>query len=88
MLGGDSPCFEINNNNPCTNRYATLLKQRHVQILGRSIDLNKLICQRISASLQKSLDVAISIFDSRDITGIVVCKPGRAHDYKTIVMFC
>ena len=42
------------------HRYETLLKQRHVQLLGRSIDLNRLICQRINNSLQKSLDLSIS----------------------------
>ena len=58
-------------NYPVANRYETLLKQRHVQILGRSIDLNKLIGQRVNASLQKALDVAISRFEAGDITGIV-----------------
>lgn len=43
-----------------------------LQILGRSIDLNKLIGQRVNASLQKALDVAISRFEAGDITGIVV----------------
>ena len=43
-----------------------------LQLLGRSIDLNKLISQRISVALQKSLDVAISRFEASDITGIVV----------------
>ena len=52
-------------------RYVTLLRQRHVQLLGRSIDLNRLICQRINNSLQKSLDLAISRFEAGDITGIV-----------------
>ena len=73
MLGGDSPYLEVNNNNQFINRYQTLLKQRHVQILGRTIDLNRLIGQRINAALQKSLDVAISRFEGSDITGIVVC---------------
>lgn len=57
---------------PPANRYETLLKQRHIQLLGRSIDLNKLIAQRINAALQKSLDLAISRFEGGDITGIVV----------------
>lgn len=57
---------------PRANRYETLLKQRHVQLLGRSIDLNKLITQRINADMQKSLDLAISKFESGDITGVVV----------------
>ena len=61
-----------NINYPTANRYQTLLKQRHVQILGRSIDLNRLIGQRINAALQKSMDVAISRFEGGDITGVVV----------------
>lgn len=56
---------------PLSNRYHTLLRQRHIQLLGRSIDLNRLISQRINAALQRSLDVAISRFESGDITGIV-----------------
>ena len=42
------------------------------QLLGRSIDLNRLISQRINAALQKSLDVAIAKFESGDLTGVVV----------------
>lgn len=57
---------------PRNNRYETLLKQRHVQLLGRSIDLNKLITQRINADMQKSLELAISRFESSDISGVVV----------------
>lgn len=56
---------------PKNNRYATLLKQRHVQLLGRSIDLNKLISQRINADMQKSLELAICRFEASDITGVV-----------------
>lgn len=58
-------------NYPVANRYQTLLRQRHVQILGRLIDLNKLIGQRVNAALQKALDVAIARFEGGDITGIV-----------------
>ncbi|XP_041358058.1 cytoplasmic FMR1-interacting protein-like isoform X2 [Gigantopelta aegis] len=58
-------------NYPVANRYQTLLKQRHVQLLGRSIDLNKLVSQRINAALQKALDVAISRFEAGELTGIV-----------------
>jgi cytoplasmic FMR1 interacting protein len=57
---------------PTANRYQTLLKQRHVQLLGRSIDLNRLIAQRVNAALQKALDVAISRFEAGDITGVIV----------------
>lgn len=56
---------------PKNNRYATLLKQRHVQLLGRSIDLNKLISQRINVDIQKSLELAICRFEASDLTGVV-----------------
>lgn len=56
---------------PRANRYETLLKQRHVLLLGRSIDLNRLITQRINADMHKSLDLAISKFEAGDITGVV-----------------
>ena len=45
-----------------------------LQLLGRSIDLNRLISQLVNAALQKALDIAISRFESGDITGIVVSK--------------
>lgn len=57
---------------PPANRYETLLKQRHVQLLGRSIDLNKLITQRINSDFLKSLELAIARFEAGDITGVVV----------------
>ncbi|CAG0895532.1 unnamed protein product [Cyprideis torosa] len=56
---------------PTPNRYETLMAQRHVQLLGRSIDLNRLITQRINYAMYQSLDVAITRFESQDITGIV-----------------
>ncbi|XP_015370869.1 PREDICTED: cytoplasmic FMR1-interacting protein [Diuraphis noxia] len=56
---------------PRANRYETLLKQRHVQLLGRSVDLNKLITQRVNADMLKSLELAIAKFEGGDITGIV-----------------
>ncbi|CAH3019681.1 unnamed protein product [Porites evermanni] len=54
-----------------SNRYETLLKQRHVQLLGRSIDLNKLITQRLNNAMIRSLDCAIGRFESGDICGVV-----------------
>ncbi|NXX55980.1 CYFP1 protein, partial [Scopus umbretta] len=54
-----------------SNRYKTLLKQRHVQLLGRSIDLNRLITQRISAAMYRSMELAIGRFESEDLTSIV-----------------
>jgi len=65
---------------PPTNRFETLLSQRHVQILGRSIDLNKLLEQRLTISLQKSLDIAISKFESESLCCIV--------ELETLVEIC
>ena len=42
------------------------------QLLGRSIDLNRLITQRVSAAMYKSLELAIGRFESEDLTSIVV----------------
>ena len=56
---------------PQTNRYETLLRQRHLQILGRTIDLNRLIAQRLNAAMIKSLELAIARFESADITACV-----------------
>lgn len=42
------------------------------QLLGRSIDLNRLITQRVSAAVYKSLELAIGRFESEDLTSIVV----------------
>ncbi|KAK7888761.1 hypothetical protein WMY93_024321 [Mugilogobius chulae] len=56
---------------PSSNRYETLLKQKHVQLLGRSIDLNRLITQRVSAALHKSMELAINRFESEDLTSIM-----------------
>ncbi|KAL3102786.1 hypothetical protein niasHT_021453 [Heterodera trifolii] len=57
---------------PNSVRFETLLRQRHVQLLGRSIDLNRLISQRINAALLRSLDVAISKFEADGLNCIMV----------------
>ena len=53
------------------NRYETLLQQRHIQILGRSIDLCRLITQRVTQYLQQSIAYAIDKFESTNLTGII-----------------
>lgn len=40
--------------------------------MGRSVDLNCLIAQRVNAALHRALDLAIARFESGDLTGIVV----------------
>ncbi|VDN03135.1 unnamed protein product [Thelazia callipaeda] len=56
---------------PYHYRYETLLCQRHVQLLGRSIDLNRLISQRINMAMIRALDVAVSKFESEELSSIV-----------------
>ncbi|CAF3028948.1 unnamed protein product [Rotaria sp. Silwood2] len=56
---------------PSANRYDSLLKQRHIQLLGRSIDLTFLLTQRLTLSFKKSLETAIQRFESVNITGVM-----------------
>lgn len=56
---------------PQANRYDTLLKQRHLQLLGRTIDLNRLLAQRLNAAMLKSLELAISRFEAGDLTNVI-----------------
>ena len=62
---------------PPPNRYVTILKQRHVQLVGRSLDLNALLGQRMGTNLIKAMDLAISKFESSDLCGIVVSVSRR-----------
>lgn len=43
-----------------------------IQLLGRSIDLNRLVSQRINTAIIRALDVAISKFESEELSSIVV----------------
>ena len=81
-------CIDINNvvyhgtykltpNRRITSTNTVLQENKFVvfflfQLLGRSIDLNKMITQRLNISMIKSLDGAISRFESGDICGVVV----------------
>ncbi|CAF0808663.1 unnamed protein product [Adineta steineri] len=56
---------------PSANRFDALLKQRHIQLLGRSIDLTFLLTQRLTLSFKKSLETAIQRFESVNITGVM-----------------
>uniref|UniRef100_H3B436 Cytoplasmic FMR1-interacting protein n=1 Tax=Latimeria chalumnae TaxID=7897 RepID=H3B436_LATCH len=56
---------------PNTNTFKMISSNVYIELLGRSIDLNRLITQRISAAMYKSLDQSISRFESEDLTSIV-----------------
>lgn len=56
---------------PPKSRLATLFTQRHFQLLGRSVDLNDLLSQRMNTSLRSNLNIAIAKFEASPITAIV-----------------
>eukprot|EP00002_Diphylleia_rotans_P029065 TRINITY_DN588_c0_g1_i6.p1 TRINITY_DN588_c0_g1~~TRINITY_DN588_c0_g1_i6.p1 ORF type:complete len:1506 (-),score=325.74 TRINITY_DN588_c0_g1_i6:191-4708(-) len=52
-------------------RYDVLLQQRHIQFLGRSLDLNGLIAQRLNETIKDNIDLAINRFELKSLSGIV-----------------
>lgn len=54
--------------------YVNILKQRDIKLLGRSIDINKILGQMVDHYLRTSVDVAISRFESSELTSILVVK--------------
>ena len=48
-----------------------------MQLLGRSIDLNSLLSQRLGSNMLKAIDTAIHVFESRNLCGVVVST--RTH---------
>ena len=53
------------------SRLSTLFTQRHFQLLGRSVDLNDLLSQRMNTSLRSNLNSVIAKFEASPITAIV-----------------
>lgn len=47
------------------------MRQRHFQLLGRSLDLNNLISQRQNTYIRQNLEYAISRFEASDLTCLV-----------------
>eukprot|EP00457_Paulinella_chromatophora_P000349 gb/GEZN01000349.1/.p1 GENE.gb/GEZN01000349.1/~~gb/GEZN01000349.1/.p1 ORF type:complete len:1473 (-),score=270.12 gb/GEZN01000349.1/:312-4730(-) len=56
------------------SRYAALMQQRHVTLLGRTIDLNLLISQQINGYLRQNINFAIKRYEASDLTAIVSLK--------------
>jgi hypothetical protein len=50
-----------------------------MKLLGRSIDLNRLLTQRINTAMLKSMDCAIARFESGSLCGIVVSREINNH---------
>mmetsp|Transcript_22337 Transcript_22337/g.32537 ORF Transcript_22337/g.32537 Transcript_22337/m.32537 type:complete len:1588 (+) Transcript_22337:206-4969(+) len=55
----------------CRRRYEIPMGQRHIQLLGRSIDLNYLIGQHINNKMYRDIEAAIKRFECSDYTGIL-----------------
>ncbi len=53
------------------SRYDVLIRQRHFQLLGRSLDLNNLISQRQNTYLRQNVEYAINRFEGSDLTSII-----------------
>ena len=51
-------------------RYEIPLAQRHIQLLGRSVDLSFLVGQHMNTKLVRDIDIAIKRFESVDACGI------------------
>lgn len=52
-------------------RYEILLMQKHIQLVGRTVDLNHLISQHINNYIYRDVDVAIRRFEASDATGVI-----------------
>jgi len=52
-------------------RYEIPMGQRHIQLLGRSVNLNLLIANKIRQTLHKDLSLTFSNFESNDLTHII-----------------
>jgi hypothetical protein len=53
-------------------RWASILKQKQFQLLGRFINIGKLVSQFCNQHFRTSLDISISRYEATDITYIVV----------------
>lgn len=60
-----------------------LLRQRRLQVLGRSVDVHLLVTESINAIMRKTLDSVISQFEAEDITHVVVLEAMLESSRKT-----
>ncbi|KAJ5068208.1 cytoplasmic fmr1-interacting protein-related [Anaeramoeba ignava] len=60
--------------NPPKSRYHILAVQRHFSLLGRTINLNKLISQKMNNIIRENINIAIQRFESSNISGIFLLE--------------
>jgi cytoplasmic FMR1 interacting protein len=53
------------------SRYDVLMRQKHFQLLGRTLDISNLVSQRLNTYIKQNIDYAISRFEASDITNVV-----------------
>lgn len=51
--------------------YLPLLSMRHARILGRSVDLSRLLTQRMNSLVRGSLELALTKLESRSLDGVI-----------------
>ncbi len=56
---------------PKKYRWSVIAQQRHLQLLGRSIDVNALMTERLTNMLRKNIDYAIARFEAMDLTSVI-----------------
>lgn len=64
------PNVKSNYNFTCS-KFDVLLLQKHINILGRYIDLNYIITQRMNINIRENILALIKKFESQELTGIV-----------------
>ena len=57
-------------------RYRSVVTQRHVNLLGRSIDLRALMIERLNNSLRRDIESCVAKFESGDLTGVCELDQG------------
>lgn len=56
---------------PFKSRARVVAQQRHVQLLGRYVDVAKLVAERLTNLMRKNIDYCISRFEAQDMTNVV-----------------
>ena len=51
-------------------RFAPLLATKHARIVGREVDLSRLLSQRMNSMLRASLDLALARFEARPLDAV------------------
>ncbi|KAG2375247.1 hypothetical protein C9374_009870 [Naegleria lovaniensis] len=64
------PNVKTNYNFTCS-KFDVLLLQKHINILGRFVDLNYIITQRMNINIRENILALIKKFESQELTGIV-----------------